>query len=473
MEKEKDLRQDPKDPGLHTNHFTQDQKDNSSSDPSSEYYTNQPKFGTRGPSKIRQQFSQGMTFFLVIAAAILFYFGLFRLNYISGILKTFLSVAKPIIYGLGIAFLLNPVIKKVDQILVPRLEKMTKTPERAAKISRSVGILVSLLTAFLLITALCNILLPELYTSIRDMVFKVPGQLNSLLDQINEMNSKDSTINMLVTNAIEEGSNYLQNWLRNDLLKQTNIIMTNLTVGVINVLSEVLNFCVGIIVSIYVLYSKELFSRQSKKFVYALLKPDRANLVLHLTRKSGDIFIGFLSGKIIDSAIIGVLCFIGLSILNMPYVLLVSVIVGVTNVIPFFGPYIGAIPSAILILLDSPIKGVYFLIFIFALQQLDGNVIGPKILGDSTGLSAFWVVFAIMVGGGLFGIPGMILGVPTFAVIYYIVTLLVNDLLRRKKLPVDSGSYDELSYVNNQGEYIHADDHKEHLNNHQENNKGE
>ena len=134
--------------------------------------------------------------------------------------------------------------------MVPRLEKMTKTPERAAKISRSVGILVSLLTAFLLITALCNVLLPELYTSIRDMVFKVPGQLNSLLDQINEMNSKDTTINMLVTNAIEEGSNYLQNWLRNDLLKQTNVIMTNLTVGVINVLSEVLNFCVGIIVSI-------------------------------------------------------------------------------------------------------------------------------------------------------------------------------------------------------------------------------
>ena len=157
----------------------------------------------------------------------------------------------------------------------------------------------------------------------------------------------------------------------------------------------------------------------------------------------------------------------------MPFTLLISVIVGVTNVIPFFGPYIGAIPSAILILLDSPIKGVYFLIFIFALQQLDGNVIGPKILGDSTGLSAFWVVFAIMVGGGLFGIPGMILGVPTFAVIYYVVTLLVNDLLRRKKLPVDSGSYDELSYVNNQGEYIHADDHKEHLNNQQENNKGE
>ena len=174
--------------------------------------------------------------------------------------------------------------------------------------------------------------------------------------------------------------------------------MSNLTVGIINFVSEILNFLIGLIVSVYILFSKETFSAQSKKIVYAVLRTDHANMILHLTKKSNEIFGGFIIGKIIDSMIIGVLCFFGLTLLKMPYILLISVIVGVTNVIPFFGPYIGAIPSAVLILLNDPIKGLYFLIFILVLQQLDGNVIGPKILGNSTGLSAFWVVFSILLG---------------------------------------------------------------------------
>ena len=186
------------------------------------------------------------------------------------------------------------------------------------------------------------------------------------------------------------------------------------------------------------------------------MKAEHANMLLHITKKSNEIFSGFLIGKIIDSAIIGVLCFICLSALKMPYTLLVSVIVGVTNVIPFFGPYIGAIPSAVLILLEEPKMGIYFIIFIIVLQQIDGNIIGPKILGNSTGLSAFWVVFAILVGGGLFGIPGMILGVPTFAVIYYIVAMIINQRLEAKNLPQSSEYYDEFSYVETNGQYMHS-----------------
>ena len=181
-------------------------------------------------------------------------------------------------------------------------------------------------------------------------------------------------------------------------------------------------------------------------------------MILHLTKKSNEIFGGFIIGKIIDSMIIGVLCFFGLTLLKMPYILLISVIVGVTNVIPFFGPYIGAIPSAVLILLNDPIKGLYFLIFILVLQQLDGNVIGPKILGNSTGLSAFWVVFSILIAGGLFGIPGMLLGVPTFAVIYYIISMVVNRKLRKKQLPTDTDSYDEQGYVQADGSYVHMEE---------------
>lgn len=180
-------------------------------------------------------------------------------------------------------------------------------------------------------------------------------------------------------------------------------------------------------------------------------------MILHLTIKSNEIFGGFIIGKIIDSAIIGVLCFIGLTLMDMPYTLLVSVIVGVTNVIPFFGPYIGAIPSATLILLTDPRMGIYFIIFIIALQQFDGNVLGPKILGNSTGLSAFWVVFSILIAGGLFGVPGMILGVPTFAVVYYIVDMLIAHKLEKRKLPVETDAYDEFSYVETDGTFIHAE----------------
>ena len=210
--------------------------------------------------------------------------------------------------------------------------------------------------------------------------------------------------------------------------------MTQLTAGVILMVREILNFIIGMIVSIYVLFSKEKFMCQAKKLVYAIFRPTKANLILHVGSKSNEIFGGFIIGKIIDSAIIGVLCFIGLSILNIPYTLLVSVIVGVTNVIPFFGPYIGAIPSALLIFLADPVKGVYFVIFIILLQQFDGNILGPKILGNTTNLSSFWVLFAILLFGGVFGIVGMVIGVPVFAFIYQLIREWVLDRLEEQKL---------------------------------------
>ena len=187
-----------------------------------------------------------------------------------------------------------------------------------------------------------------------------------------------TTTSQLIQAAVSEGTTVIQNWLRQDLLGQVNEWMSNLTVGIISFFSEIFNALIGIIVSIYILFSKDLFVRQSKKIVYAVMKPNHANMLLHLTVKSNEIFGGFIIGKIIDSAIIGVLCFIGVSLMNMPYVMLVSVIVGVTNVIPFFGPYIGAIPCTILILLSDPVKGIYFVLFILVLQQFDGNILGPK-----------------------------------------------------------------------------------------------
>lgn len=420
---------------------------------SAPYYIKSPEIKEKGSSSFRKRFDKGLTYLPVIVTGVLLYFALFRLNDISKIIRTIMGILKPVFYGLAIAYLLNPVVKYVDRKLVPVLEKKVGSG-KAKKLSRAAGVLSALILLVVLVVALLNMLLPELYSSIRDLIYTLPDQMTDMGNKITSLQDEKTTTGLLIKTLVEQGSDALEKWLKDDLLRQTNALMSGLTAGVINVVKEFMNIVIGLIISTYVLFSKETFAKQGKKIIYAMMNTEHANLTLHLFKKSNEIFGGFIIGKIIDSAIIGVLCFIGLSILNMPYVLLVSVIVGVTNVIPFFGPYIGAIPSAILILLEDPVKGLYFIIFILVLQQLDGNVIGPKILGNSTGLSAFWVVFAILLGGGLFGFVGMILGVPTFAVIYYIVTMVIDQKLKRKKLPTDTESYGEKSYVDENGTYV-------------------
>lgn len=417
-----------------------------------------PAFGGKGPSRIRQSFGRGLTIFLVIAACIILYFAFLRADTLFSVAGTIIEILKPIIYGFAIAYLLNPIVKETDKYLLPVLRIKIKKEKTARQFSRAAGILFALLVLFAVIFALLNMLIPELFHSIRNLMETLPGQLNSGIEAIENLQKEQSTMGLLLGNILNHASETLQNWIQTDLLRQMNIWMTNITTGAMNVLSEVFNFLVGCIVSVYMLFSKELFAAQMKKILYGVMSIEHANMTLHITRKSNEIFGGFIIGKIIDSAIIGVLCFLGLTLLDMPYILLVSVIVGVTNVIPFFGPYIGAIPSAILIALADPIKGIYFLIFILALQQLDGNVIGPKILGDSTGLSAFWVVFSILLGGGLFGFVGMIAGVPTFAVIYYIVKMVVEQKLEKKKMPADTEAYGRVEYLDDNGTFQYVKD---------------
>ena len=244
--------------------------------------------------------------------------------------------------------------------------------------------------------------------------------------------------------ALTKGTEFFENWAKTDFLPQTRNLIAGLTSGVIIAVRLLFHVIIGIILSIYILMSKEALIGQSKQIVYALFSGKRANRIIRTVHKSNEIFGGFISGKILDSAIIGILCFLCLYVMKMPYVVLVSVIVGVTNVIPFFGPYLGAVPSAILIMLANPIKGLYFIIFILVLQQVDGNIIGPKILGDSTGLSSFWVVFAILVGGGLFGVPGMIIGVPLLAVIFYIIRNALDHVMEKKGLPQDPAEFEKV-----------------------------
>lgn len=433
------------------------------------FFDKEPKFIQDKPSKFRDYAKQGLSAFLVIFTGIICFFVFLRFEAIASAVKTIFGVLSPITYGLIFAFLMNPIVKKVEEFIKPFVQKIFKKEERAQKTARGIGIISALVVVLAVIIALFNMVIPELYKSIRDLVVTLPDQITEWVKDINEIIKTNSTVGNFLKNILIQASASLEkwvetdlfNWVQTDLLQSTNVIVTGLTTGVISIVNVALDIVVGIIVSIYVLYGKEKFAAQSKKILYALLKPRTANNIIHIAKKGDDIFTGFIVGKIIDSAIIGVICFVGLSILKMPYTLLVSVIVGVTNVIPFFGPFIGAIPSAILILLVDPMKGLYFIIFVVLLQQLDGNIIGPKILGDSTGLSSFWVLFSILVAGGLFGFVGMIVGAPTFALIYYIIKMYIQERLEKKKLPTDSDCYSEKNYVDETGTYVSIEEKEE------------
>ena len=322
---------------------------------------------------------------------------------------------------------------------------------------RGIATLGALAVFILIIVVLLVMLVPQLVESIQGVATTLPSEVQHLIDKTNKYLSSDSEAANFVEDTLIYATNYIKDWAMNDLLPKSNTYLTSITTGLINVFKVLLNIIVGLIVSVYLLFSKETFIGQFKKLNYALFKPKKANIVIQTARKSNEIFGGFISGKILDSMIIGIICYIVLLIMKMPYPVLVSVIVGVTNIIPFFGPFIGAVPSFIIIVLANPIQGLYFLIFVVILQQVDGNIIGPNILGDSTGLSPFWVIFAIMVGGGLFGFAGMLLGVPTFAVIYYIMQEILRYFLRKRDLPQDSSQYIELEKINvatNQPQYF-------------------
>ena len=401
--------------------------------------------------KLKTYFMKGFTYFLVIVACIVCYFAFLRIDDIAKFLKEVSTILQPIIMGLVFAYLLNPMVKMIERNLIPVLDEKIKNEKKVRSLARNIGVFTSILITLAVVVLLLNMVLPELYESIRDMIISLPGQMNDAMEYLEAHAIKDSAISGTLNTVLENAAASLETWLRTDLISQVNQMMSSLTSGVISFFETLFNIVIGLIVSVYVLTSKEKFIGQCKKATYALFQKDRANLILQVTRKSNEIFGGFVIGKIIDSIIIGIICFVVLSLLKMPYTLLVSVVVGVTNVIPFFGPFIGAIPSIILILLAEPIKGLYFMIFILLLQQFDGNILGPKILGNSTGLSAFWVVFSILLGGGMFGFVGMVMGVPTFAVFYYLVEMFLNQKLQKKKLPSSSDEFEKVDYIDEDG----------------------
>lgn len=430
-----------------------------------------------------QQIRWGITAFLVIAASVLVATILVNFGKIRAFGGTLMSILAPIIYGAVIAYITAPIYNHVYHFVYNLLggrkaaapapkaasassaaEASTDTDAQAAPataaaskpstssaprmIARTAGTLVALLTVLVLAVGLVSMIIPQLYSSIANLIATLPQDLSQTYRNIMTYLQDYPEVREAVQQYYNIGYEYIMNFLQNHLMPNMQSIVASLGIGIWSVVNWFKNIFIGLIVMIYLLNIKESMLGESRKLTFALLPKKWAELVVQEFAYINKVFGGFIVGKIIDSLIIGWLCFFCLSFMKMPYTMLVSVIVGVTNVIPFFGPFIGAIPSFILILLTSPIQSVYFLIFVLVLQQFDGNILGPRILGDSTGLSSFWVLFSILLFGGLFGFVGMIVAVPLWAVILNFVQRVSGHLLRKKGLPTDAADYisgDELT----------------------------
>ena len=370
---------------------------------------------------------------IVICCSIIFYFIASQIGSFSEKISIVIGILYPFIIGFAIAYLLNFILKFYEVDLLGDAKWFLKL-KRSHK--RSIGLILTYLTAIGIGYLFIHFIVPQLMDSIMGLVNDVPMYVDTATKLFNELMNK-TDLSPEYTQLIREQMDKYINFIM-DFAKEIIPVVGN-TVKIIA--SSIWNIVLGIIISVYLLIDKENFFAISRKITCALFSEKIANRIFELTHRTNETFGRFLSGKIIDSAIIGVLSFIVFSIFKMPYVLLISVIIGVTNIIPFFGPFIGAIPSFIIILFVSPAKALIFLILVFVIQQIDGNIIGPKILGDSIGISAFWILFSILVAGKFLGLVGMIIGVPVFAIIYSVIKEEVEYKLKMKNLPTETEDY--------------------------------
>lgn len=346
---------------------------------------------------------------------------------------TLLAILQPFLYGAVIAYLLNPAVSRMEHLLLKAEKRWCKKEHPG--LLRMFSILLSFLLIVLVILLLVGMIIPEIITSITAIIKQLPGVIQDFQKWVSTLDQSDLSHELItyINQITDTLSSKLQNFLATDLLPSMQAVISNVTSSFLDLINILKNFGIGCIVATYLLGGKEKFLAQGKLVLYSVFSRKWAERILRELRYTDKMFSGFLIGKLIDSFIIGIICFLFCLIVKMPYAMLVSLIVGVTNMIPFFGPYLGAIPSAFLILIVSPSKCLLFLIFIIILQQIDGNILGPFILGDKVGLSGFWVLFSILIFGSLWGLPGMLIGVPVFAVIYHLLQKLIRLALTARK----------------------------------------
>mgnify|MGYP003086102271 FL=1 len=390
-----------------------------------------------------------LMFMIFIVGALLIIFNQIVGNYESfsegvGTIKTIVS---PFIYGFVMAYLLSPIYNATVRGLYKLLGKYFKNKQRLFSFCKLVASIVAVVCLIGAVAGLIALIVPQVIESLTGILKSLPQRLTQLSALFNDITSKmdNKRLAMKMSEIYAQAQTNLIELAQTKLLPGMGTLVGQVSTQVLLTLKTMMNVMIGVMACVYMLNSKERFQGQFKKVILATLPKEKAEAVFDFAKFTNRTFGGFINGKIIDSIIIGIICFILMEIFGFPYPILISAIIGITNVIPFFGPFIGAIPAAIIILLVSPIHALYFLVLIFILQQVDGNIIGPAILGNTTGIASFWVLFSIVIGGGLFGFIGMVLGVPVFAIIYYYFSRSINKRLEAKGLEFRTDSYEDLN----------------------------
>ena len=382
----------------------------------------------------------GITGAAILASGILCAFVLFKMPVIISVLKGITEILKPFLYGVVFAYLLAPLCNKIEEKL---FQFCPKAKAKARRFICFIAIVISLCVAIAVIWLIIMMIIPQVWDSVMKIIQMVPQKLIVVNNWIEHMLENQPELQAYFEEFSSQAESNIDSLLNVDTIQKVQSIINSLSVQLFGVLGVVKNIFLGLLISAYLLGSRKLFGAQAGLILHGVFSDKWAKIIEEEIRYTDKMFNGFLVGKIIDSAIIGLLCFAGTSIMGFEAPAFISVIIGITNIIPFFGPFIGAIPCGLLLLLENPMHCLYFIIFIFVLQQLDGNVIGPKILGNTTGVSSFWVLFAILLFGGMWGVVGMVIGVPLFAVIYDIIRKLVYRGLRKHKRESMITDYEE------------------------------
>lgn len=396
---------------------------------------------------LRPYLAIGATVFLVFCACALIFFVLYRWSSFTGVIDKIFTALRPIMIGVILAYLMNPVEKKIEGIFVNRYTMAkTKKPAVQQKVGRIVASIITILLFIAFLGAFFMLIIPAIMDNLQNFIDSFPRRSEAFNRWFSGIVNGDGQ-HPEVTLWLNQATIAIQNWFNDRVMPNITDYVASVTNGVWSLLVALKDFLIGLIIGVVTFIEKEKLEGIAKKIIFVLWKPKTANGVVEVVHKTHKVFGGFITGKIVDSIIIGILTFIILIIFRVPYAGMLAAIIGITNVIPFFGPLIGAIPCLVILLLVDPIYALWFLIMIIAIQTFDGYVLGPWILGDSTGLTSFWVIFAIIVGGGLFGVPGMLISVPTFGVIYFLIERAFNKKLEKRGLPTETLVYTTVTSV--------------------------
>ena len=394
-------------------------------------------------SKIHSKYVKlSLSLFTAGTGILLCYYLLYNTQNVANFVGKINDILMPFYIGIVAAYLLCPIYNGVFKYVYAANEGRFEKNIKRYKFARAGATTVSMTFLFCVVGGFFMLVIPELIESIVGLIKDVPHMVETVYDWIDKLLAENPQLSSYVHSLVDENLDNALNWAQDYAVVGAETLISGISLGIIGTFGAIIDIFVALVICVYVLNSKELFQAQAKKFILAMFPEKKASDIFEFGNQVNNTFGGFINGKIIDSIIIGILCFIGMTMLNMPLAVLISVIVGITNIIPFFGPFIGAIPSIILLLFVDPVSSLKFAVWILVLQQLDGNIIGPRILGKATKLASFWVMFAILVGGGLFGFIGMVLGVPTMAIIYIYVARMINNKLKKKDMTINTLVYE-------------------------------